>query len=164
MKLMRSAAQRRELRARGGAVAGFRKPPLAERQSLVGAQYQPAGEASRNHSRFLPRQQRGEFARIARLAPLLDRPLVDVGRLDLDRNSGVAQESMADRALGREHERFAGEPKRHRSSDRLATTLGEKAHNRRGGLLDRAPRDIDARPVVPRAELARERYLLGDRL
>src|SRR5215472_4517496 len=49
---------------------------------------------------------------------------------------------------------------RHRSSDRLATALGEKAHNRRGGLLDRAPRDVDARPIVPRAELARERHLL----
>src|SRR5215468_10776304 len=91
MKLMRSAAQRLELRARASAVAGFRKPPLAERQSLVGAQYQPAGKASGNRSRLLPRQQRGEFARIAPRAPLLDRPLVDIGRLDLDRNSGIAQ-------------------------------------------------------------------------
>src|SRR6516162_8345733 len=164
MKLMRSAAQRLELRACASAVAGFGKPPLAKRQGLVGAQYQPAGKASGNRSRLLPRQQRGEFASIARRAPLLNRPLVDIGRLDLDRNSGVAQEGIADRALGREHERFAGEPKRHRSSDRLATTLGEKAHNRRSGLLDRAPRDVDARPIVPGAQLARERDLLGDRL
>src|SRR6516162_1431472 len=164
MKLMGSAAQRLELRARAGAVAGFGKPPLAEGQGLVGAQYEPAGKASGNRSRLLPREQRGEFARIVHRGLLLDRPLVDIGRLDLDRNSGVTQEGMADRALGREHEGFAGEPKRHRSNHRLATTLGEKAHNCRGGLLDRAPRDVDARPVVPRAELARERYLLGDRL
>src|SRR6516162_10609122 len=164
MKLMRSAAQRLKLRARASAVAGFGKPPLAERQGLVGAQYQPAGKASGNLSRLLPREQRGEFTRIARRALLLDRALVDIGRPDLDRNSGVAQEGLADRALGREHEWFAGEPKRHRSSDRLAATLGEKTHNRRGGLLDRAPRDVDARPIVPRAQLARERDLLGDRL
>src|SRR5215470_7456524 len=101
MKLMRSAAQRLKLRARTGAVTRFGKPPPAERQGLVGAQYQPAGKASGNRSRLLPRQQRGEFARIARRALLLDRPLVDISRLDLDRYSGVAQEGMADRALGR---------------------------------------------------------------
>src|SRR5215831_3812187 len=39
MKLMRSAAQRLELRARASAVAGLGKPPLAKRQGLVGAQY-----------------------------------------------------------------------------------------------------------------------------
>src|SRR5260370_31834409 len=159
MKLMRSAAQRLKLCARAGAVAGFGNAPLAERQGLVGAQYQPAGKASGNRSRLLPRQQRGEFARVARRAPLLDRPLVDIGRLDLDRNSGVAQEGMADRALGREHERFASEPKRHRSSDRLATTLREKAHKPRGGLLERAPREVAARPVVPRAPLTPEHDL-----
>src|SRR5262249_61668825 len=134
MKLMRSAAQRLELRARASAVAGFGKPPLAKRQGLVGAQYQPAGKASGNRSRLLARQQHGEFTRIARRALLLDRPLVDIGRLDLDRNSGVPQEGMADCALGREQERFAGEPKRHRSSDRLATGLGKENQNRPGGV------------------------------
>src|SRR5262249_59245079 len=63
-----------------------------------------------------------------------------------------------------EHERFAGEPKRHCSDDRLAAAFGEKAHDRGGGLLDRAPRDVDAWPIMPRAQLARERHLLGDRL
>src|SRR5215813_2560393 len=41
MKLMRSAAQRLELRARTCAVTGFGKPPRAKRQDLVGPQYQP---------------------------------------------------------------------------------------------------------------------------
>src|SRR5260221_13321119 len=99
MKLMRSAAQRLKLCARAGAVAGFGKAPLAKRQSLESAQYQPAGKAGGNRLGLLPRQQRGEFACITRRAPLLDGPLVDIGRLDLYRTSGLAHEGMADRAL-----------------------------------------------------------------
>ena len=45
----------------------------------------------------------------------------------------------------------------------MAATLGEQAQHRRRSLLDRAPRHIDARPIVPRAQLARERHLLGHR-
>src|SRR5260370_7188125 len=106
MKLMRSAAQRLKLCARAGAVAGVGKAPLAERQSLVRAQYQPAGKAGGNRLGLLPRQQRGEFACITRRAPLLDRPLVDIGRLDLDRNSAVPQEGMAAPPLGRDPQRL----------------------------------------------------------
>ena len=43
---------------------------------------------------------------------------------------------------------------RRRSASRL--------NHRRRGLLDRAPRHVDARPVVPGAQLARERHFLGD--
>src|SRR5262249_23055413 len=55
-------------------------------------------------------------------------------------------------------------PNRNPQADGRARARGKKAHNRRGGLLDRTPRDVDARPIVPRAQLARERDLLGDRL
>src|SRR5215471_4812256 len=123
MKLMGSTAQCFELLARAGTVARLGEPPLAERQCLVGAQHQSTRTASSNRARLFARQQSREFARIARRAALLDRPLVDIRRLDLDRNPGVAEEGMADRALGREHERFPGEPKRHRSGNRLAAAL-----------------------------------------
>src|SRR5258708_33828695 len=113
MKLMRSAAQRLKLCARAGAVAGFGKAPLAERQSLVGAQYQPAGKAGGNRLGLLPRQQRGEFACITRRAPLLDRPLVDIGRLDPDPHSGVAPEGTADPPPAAPPHACASKTKRH---------------------------------------------------
>ena len=37
----------------------------------------------------------------------------------------------------------------------MAAAIGEKAQDRRRGLLDRAPGHIDARPIVAGAELAR---------
>src|SRR5262249_38354497 len=96
MKLMGSTAQRFELLARAGTVAGLGEPSLAEGQCLVGAQNQPARTTSGDRARLFARQQRREFARIARRAALLDRPLVDIRGLDLDRNPGIAQEGMAD--------------------------------------------------------------------
>src|SRR5262245_66480327 len=105
MKLMCSTAQCFELLARAGAVAGLGEPPLAERQCLVGAQHQPTRTASSDRTRLFARQQRREFARIARRATLLDPPLVDIRGLDLDRNPGIAQEGTArseERRVGKE--------------------------------------------------------------
>ena len=79
------------------------KPPLAERQCLVRAQHEAARKASGDRARLLAREHRSEFARIVLRAALLDRPLVDVGGLDRDGNSRIAQDRMPDGALGREH-------------------------------------------------------------
>src|SRR6185436_13237335 len=46
--------------------------------------------------------------------------------------------------------------------DELHAVVAVEVEDRRGGLLDRAPGDIDDRPVVASAEAARERDLLGD--
>src|SRR5262245_65039453 len=97
MKFLGSPAQPFELLARAVTVAGLGEPSLAEGQCLVGSQYQPARTASGDRSRLLARQQRRQFARIADRAALLDRALVDIGGLDLDRNAGVAQDRKSTR-------------------------------------------------------------------
>ena len=104
------------------------------------------------------------LARIFLRAALLDRPLVDVGGLDLD---GIpASRSMACRIvlLDASTSGSLSEPSGIAQATAPAAPLGEKAHHGGGGLLDRAPRHVDAGPVVPGTQLARERYLLGDRL
>src|SRR6478672_820620 len=164
VKLMRPAAQRLELLARGGPVSRLGESALAQCQRLVGAEYHSTGQTSGNRGCLLARQQRGDFAGIAGRPALLDRALVDVRRMDLDRNSRRAQDSTSDGALRRQHERLIGEPERHHSRQRLAAAFGEKAHHRRGGLLDRSSRHVDARPIVPGAQLAGERHFLGHRL
>ena len=115
MKLMGAPAQGLELLAGGHPIGGLGKPSLAERQGLVGAQHQPAGPTRRDRPRLLAGEHRRDLARIAGGSALLDRSLVDIGGLDLDGNSRVAQNCVPDRAFRREHERLLGEPKRHRS-------------------------------------------------
>src|SRR5213082_3079047 len=124
-------AQSRELATRLGAVGRLGKATLAQRQGLVGAQHQAARTASGDGARLLACKHRGEFARVLLRAALLDRPLVDVSGLDRDGNSGIAQDRMPARALRREHQRFAGEPKRRRSARKLMTAAAVSSIERR---------------------------------
>ena len=57
----------------------------------------------------------------------------------------------------------AGKPQGHHATG-LPAALGQQRHHRGRGLLDRAAGDVDQRPIVARAQPARERDFLGHRL
>jgi hypothetical protein len=154
-------AQQLELLARGRPVNGLGKSPLTKRERLVGAKHDPAGQLKGNGMRFFAREQRGHRTGIVRRTALLDRTLVDVRWADFDRKSCGPQDRTSNGALRRQHERSFGEPERHHSRKRLATAFGEKAHHRRRGFLDRTSRHVDARPIVPGAQFARECHFFG---
>ena len=66
-------------------------------------------------SRLLTRQQRRDLTRIMGGAPSLDRALVDVRRLNLDRNTGRTQNFKPDRAPGSQQQRLLEKPQCHHS-------------------------------------------------
>ena len=160
MKLVGLPAQRAELLARGCPVDRLGESPLTSAAS--GRRRSRPGRAAERqwYAPFRARAARHR-TRIVRRTALLDRTLVDVRWADLDRKPCGPQDRPSNGALRRQHERAFGEPERHHSRKRLATAFGEKAHHRRRRFLDRTSRHVDARPIVPGAQLARECHFFG---
>ena len=165
MQRMGLAAQRHELLARRSAVGGLenRRSPSASVWSAPSTM--PAGH--------LRRTRRGPFRAPATPRPRRDRrgrrrasmPRSSISAgLDLDRHARGFQHRAPHRAFGGEHQRCVGEPQRHLRPPTLPAALGQQRHHRRGGFLDRAAGHVDDRPVVPAAQLARERDLRRHRL
>ena len=161
VKLVGLPAQQLELLARGCPVNRLGKSPLTKRERLVGAKHDPAGQLNGNGTRLFAREQRSHRTGIARRTALLDRTLVDVSWANFDRKSCGPQDRSSNGALRRQYERSFCEPEGHHSRKWLATPFGEKAHHRRRGFLDRTSRHVDARPIVPGAQLARECHFFG---
>ncbi len=106
------AAQGQELFVRPGAVGRLGKPPVAQRERLIGAEHHAIGMLGRHRLGLLPRQQRRDHPRILKARSGFDGTLVDVGGLDLDRDAGALQQRAPGRALGGEHQRTRSEPQR----------------------------------------------------
>ena len=92
---MRGAAQSRELLPRHRTVRRLGKPPLTDRERLVGAEHHAVGMLRRNRPRLLARKQRRDHSGALRAGPRFDAALVDIGGLDLDRDAGGFQHGAA---------------------------------------------------------------------
>jgi hypothetical protein len=77
-----------------------------------------------------------------------DGALVDLPRPDIKSQANGRKDLSTDVAPGGKNKRLRGKPKGHGLRYRLPAPFAQKPHNSRGGLLDRAPRHINRRPIV----------------
>ncbi len=132
----------------GGIVAagGLVEPAPADRHHRIAAEHQPAPGTSTDTASALASASAVAISR--RRPPAaersLERALVDLRRAHFERDAGGVRASPRRDALLRgEHDHHAvrpGPPASRRSLYKL--------DDRRGGLLDRAARDVDHRPAV----------------
>ncbi len=94
-----------ELLARRRDRRGLGEAAVAERERLIGAEHQHAGTAARDRECFLAGKQLRDFLGRGAGMRRLHYALIDIGRIDLDRNAGRFQERAAHLALRGEHER-----------------------------------------------------------
>ena len=140
-----SAQLLRGLRAAGGLV----EKPLAERQRLIGADHDICRDAGRD--RTAP--SRAPAARRSRRAPKGLKPAESRARRcrpeRFEVDAGIGQQRLPRAALRGQDQRIFSAPELMRKSFRkpLPLPVGEQFHDRRGGFLDRAPRDVEQRPV-----------------
>jgi hypothetical protein len=80
---------------------------------LVGTEHESTWHAPSNGPSLFSSEQSSYPVGLGRVFPGLDRPLVEVGRTDVDRNSRGLEKASSDGAPGSYDKRMGSEPQRH---------------------------------------------------
>ena len=154
-------AKRAQLLGGLRAAGRLAEQPLPQRQRLVGADDIIARLLRMTPQRAFSRASSAAISPGAeRPECLLHRALVDIGRNRLEVDAGIGQQRLPRAALRGQDQRMFSAP---RASFRkpLPLPVGKQFHDRRRGFLDRAPRDIEQRPIEFGAQLSRKRDFIG---
>ena len=112
---MNAAAERTKLCASGHPIRRLGKSLGAERQSLFGSENQPARTRCRDKQALFARKQCRDSGRRLRRYTGFQASLVEIRRIQLDRNAGSREQRTACATPRCEDERIGGKPQRHRS-------------------------------------------------